>query len=177
MKTYSITICFFYLFGMAAAYQNTEDVIRLDEPFADVIERENNRVNLEQVDIIKEVDVFESPVEDIEESPTQRYMRGSDALEDKEDAPKRELVAKGTTYIAAKGGAYVGAKGGTYVAAKGTNTVPVTTNYYVYTQEKKKPRRYYGKGKGGGYYGGYGSYYDSYGYSGYGGYGGGYYGY
>jgi hypothetical protein len=58
------------------------------------------------------------------------------------------------------------------------------TRDFVYTQEKEKPRRYYGKGrgKGGGYcggiggIGGIGSYYDSYSYSGNGGYGEGYYG-
>jgi hypothetical protein len=213
MKTCSITICFFYLFGMAAGYQNTEDVIALDESFVDIVDEGNNGLNLEEKDVMEQVDVieipvemeeeniginleagaieevgdiFDSPVEIVDESPAQRYMRGSVALEDKEDTPKRDLVAKGGTYVAAKGG--------TYLAAKGTNIVPVTTNYYVYKQEKERPRRYYGKGKGkgGGYYGGYGGYgsyydsygysasggyYDSYGYSGYGGYGGGYYGY
>jgi hypothetical protein len=163
MKIYSIAVCFIHLFGMAIAQP---------ELLVDVKEKEDIGINLEKEDSMEEVGLTESPVELQKETLKQSYIRGSVAMKDDENQTKRDLaVAKGGTLIAARGSAYIVAKGGTYNADKGANAIPVEIQFYVDTPQKKKPRRYYGKGKGkgGGYYGGYGSYYDSYGYSGYGG--------
>lgn len=86
---------------------------------------------------MEKLDVFDNPVRIVEESSTQWYMRGSVTAEHKEGSTNQNLVAKDTTYV----------------ATKRTNVVLETTNYYLCVQEKKKPLRHYGEGKGGGYCG------------------------
>eukprot|EP01083_Nonionella_stella_P025929 71400_1 len=119
MKTCSITICLFYLFGMAAAHQNVESTIALDNSFEDAGDTEDHELTFfEDVDATEDVDMTDNINKVGEETHTQRYMRGYVSAVDNDGETNRNLVAKGGTYVVAKGGDYV-------TTAKGKNVVAV----------------------------------------------------
>jgi|EP01083_Nonionella_stella_P006782 hypothetical protein len=148
MKITSINICFFYLFGVAVASQNTGSVMTVDETFVEDGSMDLDETGFEKVEVLDEVDVQETLEVNSKEYPTKRYMRGRINVEDKNGGRKQDLVA-----------------------AEGGNSVPVAKKHNVDTKRKIPIYGDYGgHGYDDYYYDSYG-YYDSYSYSGYGGYG------